>query len=278
MSVRIAVVGHVEWVQFLVVPQLPRGGEVEHAQAAFSRAAGGGGVAAGVLAELGAEVELFTAFGDDHTGEQAAAQLRSRGITVHAAERQEPSRRAVSLLQRGGERSIVTIGARLAPLGSDPLPWERLAGVDAVYFTAGDLAALRHARRARVLSATPRAGSPLGEGPPLDALIWSASDSHESRLAEAFRAHARVLVATDGEHGGRWWRGPEPGGVAATLEDADGRWQPVAPPGQVHDSYGAGDAFAAAVTFALGGHAPLREAIVLGARWGARMLARVGAP
>jgi ribokinase len=278
VSARVAVVGHIEWVQFLVVPRLPHAGEVSHAEGSFFRAAGGGGVAAGVLVELGAEVELFTALGDDASGAEACAQLRAAGVVVHSARRQPPSRRAVSLLERGGERTIVTIGERLAPLGADPLPWERLAGADAVYFTAGDLAALRHARRARVLTATPRAGGPLGEGPPLDALIWSASDAHESRLAEACQSRAEVLVATDGEHGGCWWRGGDGGSAKTPPAHADGRWRAIAPRGPVHDSYGAGDAFAAAVTFALGSGASLPEAMALGAEWGARMLTRAGAP
>jgi ribokinase len=277
VSVRVAIVGHVEWVEFLVVPGLPHGGEVSHAESAFTRAAGGGGVAAGVLAELGAEVELFTAFGEDWTCEQACAQLRRRGVTVHAARRAQQSRRAVALLERGGERTIVTIGERLAPQGSDPLPWPRLAEADAVYFTAGDRDALARARLARVLVATPRAGTVLTSGPRVDALIWSAADAHESALAERSQARADVLIATDGERGGRWWAGPEASGDGAVVP-SDGRWQAVAVPGPVHDSYGAGDAFAAAVAFALGAGHSLSEAVSTGAQWGARMLARPGAP
>ena len=52
---RVAVVGHVEWVDFVLVPRFPAPGEIVNAQDAFSRAAGGGGVAAVVLAELGPE-------------------------------------------------------------------------------------------------------------------------------------------------------------------------------------------------------------------------------
>src|SRR6202035_840035 len=48
-SVRMAVVGHVEWVDFVEVERLPREGEVLGATAASARAAGGGGVAAAVL-------------------------------------------------------------------------------------------------------------------------------------------------------------------------------------------------------------------------------------
>src|SRR5438067_1723808 len=135
---RAAVVGHIEWVDFVPVTRLPRPGEVIHADGAFTRAAGGGGVAAGVLAELGAEVDFFTALGDDGQGRAAADQLAQRGVRMHVAWRPDATRRAMTLLQDGGERTIVTIGERLDPLGSDDLDWDRLHATDGVYVTAGD--------------------------------------------------------------------------------------------------------------------------------------------
>ncbi len=56
---RVAVVGHIEWVDFIPVAAFPRRGSVLHADSSFARAAGGGGVAAATLAELGAEVDFF---------------------------------------------------------------------------------------------------------------------------------------------------------------------------------------------------------------------------
>ena len=56
---RVAVVGHVEWVDFVPVERFPKPGEIIHASGAFARAAGGGGVVAVVLAELGADVDLL---------------------------------------------------------------------------------------------------------------------------------------------------------------------------------------------------------------------------
>jgi ribokinase len=286
--VRVAVVGHIELVDFLTVERLPAAGEVAHADGHFRRTAGGGGVAAAVLAELGAHVELYCALGDDHGGALARDQLHEYGcragqeqhgtqderpgtgsrsaIAVHAAIRPRATRRALALLARGGDRAIVTLGERLQPSGSDPLPWELLDGVRGAYFTAGDRLALAHARRARVLVATPRAGEVLADGPRLDALVWSARDAHEQTLAQRLAGCARLLIETDGERGGRWW------GASA------GSWPAVAPSSEVLDSYGAGDAFAAAVTFALAGGAGVAEAVALGARWGTAMLTRAGAP
>ena len=267
---RVAVVGHVEWVDFIPVPHHPRSGEVVHAYGCFTRAAGGGGVVAVVLAELGAEVDFFCALGDDIHGQTAADQLQSRGVRIHTAWRQEPTRRAVTLLEGHRERTIVTIGKRLDPLASDALPWERLERADGVYFTAGDSEALRRARAARVLVASPRARTALSQaGPDIDALVFSGLDPDEQEWASRVDARARLVVRTEGAAGGSWWgSGGAPGG----------RWSAVEPPGEVRDSYGCGDSFAAGFTFALAGGASPDEAAAVGAVCGARCLTRAGAP
>jgi ribokinase len=262
----VAVVGHVEFVEFIPVQRLPEAGEVVHGGDSFQRPAGGGGVAGTALAALGAEVELFCALGRDQAAESSLRQLRERGVEVHAARRDRPTRRAVTLLEHGGERTIVTLGERLAPCGDDPLPWQHLDHCTAVYFTAGDSAALAHARRARVVVATPRAGDALHSGPPLDALVYSDGDPIERDWAEQFRDRARITVATTGEHGGRWWG------------ESSGRWEAVPPPGPVLDTYGAGDTFAAVLAHALGAGEGLPAAIAVAARWGAAALTHPGAP
>ncbi|MBV8733439.1 MAG: hypothetical protein JO321_13270 [Solirubrobacterales bacterium] len=277
MGERLAVVGHVEWVDFIPVKHHPSPGEVMHAGDSFTRAAGGGGVAAVVLAELGAEVDFFCALGDDVHGHAAADQLSGRGVRVQVAWRREPTRRAVTLLEGHDDRTIITIGKRLDPLGSDALPWERLEAADGVYFTAGDADALCRALAAKVVVASPRARTALEQpGPEIDALIFSANDSDEQRWVRRFERRARLLVGTEGARGGRWWR----------LEDSDergpshaeSRWAAAEPPGPPQDSYGCGDSFAAGFTFALARGASPGEAAAVGAERGARCLARVGAP
>jgi ribokinase len=264
---RLAVVGHVEWVDFIEIERLPRDGEVMHAQAAFERAAGGGGVAAAVLAEMRAEVDFFLALGDDARGHAAAEELTARGVSMHVAWRAgEPTRRALTMLEAGGERTIVTIGDRLEPRGSDDLDWDLLDRCDAVYFTAGDTGALAHARRARVLVATPRARGALKDGPMIDALVFSLRDRHETEWARRLEGKARLFVETRGADGGIW-RG-----------ESRGSWKAVAPDGPIKDSYGSGDSFAAGFTFGLGSGATVAEAAEIGAQQGARMLTRAGAP
>ena len=262
---RVGVVGHVEWVDFLPVPRFPRQGEVIHADGGFLRAGGGGGVAAVILAELGAEVHFFFALGDDLAGHAALTQLEDRGVQVHVAWRPQPTRRAVTLLEPGGERTIITIGERLEPRGDDELDWDALRDVGAVYFTAGDAGALAHARTAPVVVASPRARSVL-ETTVIDALVFSESDPDERAWAEHAAEHTRLLVATEGARGGRWWGASE------------GRWAAVPLPGPPRDSYGCGDSFAAAFTLGLGHGDPVGDAAALGAQAGALALTRVGVP
>ena len=109
----VGVVGHVEWVDFVSVPHLPVHGKILHAQSAFARAGGGGAVAASVLAELGADVDFYCALGPDAEGRATVAQLEERGVRIHVAWRDQPTRRAVTFLEPGGERTIVTLGERL---------------------------------------------------------------------------------------------------------------------------------------------------------------------
>ena len=153
-------VGHVEWVQFARVDHVPRAGEVVHAREPFEEPAGGGAVAAVQLARLAGEAVLLTALGEDEHGRRSVARLDELGVEVRASWRRAPTRRATTLVDDAGERTITTFGPRLDPLGGEAEGgWDALRDLDAVYFTAGDEAALRAARSAsRVLVASPRAG------------------------------------------------------------------------------------------------------------------------
>ena len=177
---RVAVVGHVEWCEFAEVPHVPRPGEIVHAAETFEEPAGGGAVAAVQLRKLAGEATLFTAFGDDETGHRTDAELREHGVRVEGRFHPEPQRRAFVHLDSDGERTITVLGPRLGPRGDEDLPWELLDETDAVYLTAGDLDAVRQARRARTLVATPRGLDTLAEAHvQLDALVSSGRDPGE---------------------------------------------------------------------------------------------------
>jgi ribokinase len=257
---RVAVVGHVEFVQFARVAQVPRTGEVVHAHDPFEEPAGGGAVAAVQLARLAGAASFFTALGQDEAARRSRTRLDELGVRVRAATRSESTRRAVTLVDDERERTITTFGPRPEPLGADhELPWEELAQMDAVYFTAGDLDALRAARAARVLVANPRALDALGHGVALDALVLSQKDAVEQRAAKQAHGEAALVVQTAGSDGGTY----------TARSGQSGHWAAASPPGQPVDSYGCGDSFAAGLTFGLGARMSVPDALALAARCGA---------
>jgi ribokinase len=246
-------------VQFARVDHVPRAGEVVHARDAFEEPAGGGAVAAVQLARLAGESLLITALGEDELTERSLLRLRELGVHVCAVRRPAPTRRAVTLLDEAGERTITTVGPRLEPLIADAqLPWSTLGDMDAIYFTAGDEGALRAARAARVLVASPRAGEAIGHGVALDALVLSEDDEIERREAAKAQAEAEVLLTTRGARGG----------VYRTRGGESGTWDPV-PAEAAVDSYGCGDSFAAGFAYGRASGMSLQEALSLAARCGA---------
>jgi ribokinase len=261
--VRVAVVGHTEWAQLLRVPHAPARGEIVAATEWWEEAAGGAAIAAVQALRLGAEAELFAAVGDDEHGRRTVARLRELGLTVHAVAR-GVQRRAIVELDSGGERTITILGDRTVPAGDDALPWERLEGADAVYFTGGDAGALRAARAARVLVATPRAGETLRTaGVKLDVLVRSSEDPGERDAGEELDPPPHRIVSTAGAAGGRW----------VGDDRTEGTWHAAEPPGPRGDAYGAGDSFAGALAWALGSGREIDEALQVAARCGAAKLA-----
>ena len=259
-----AVVGHVEWMEFVPVEHVPGPGEIVHAADSWEQAAGGGVVAAVQLTQLADSVQFFTALGADDRGERARLELEARGIEVHASPASAPQRSGITFVDETGERTITTIGKKLHPRGhDDSLPWHELARCDAVYFCAGDADALLLTRRARVLVATARELATLRQvAVELDALVSSGKDEAELYRPGDLAPEPRLVVTTSGALGG--WA--QPGGPysAAPL-----------PPTTV-DSYGAGDCFAAGLAFALGAGLVGLPALDFAAQCGAGALAGAG--
>src|SRR5437868_881394 len=68
LRVRVAVIGHVEWVEFLRLARVPTAGEIVHTRSLLQVPAGGGGVAAVQLARWLGSCRFYTAVGDDELG------------------------------------------------------------------------------------------------------------------------------------------------------------------------------------------------------------------
>jgi ribokinase len=257
---RVAVVGHVEWIRFGRVERMPAPGEIAHSSEDWEQAGGGGGVAAIQLALLADEAHLFTVLGDDELGRQARAELEERGVHVHASLEPRPQRWAFTHVDDIGERTITTVGPKARPCGNDDaLPWHELAEMDAVLFIAGDVEALTMARRAPLLTATARDLETLRRGAvELDALIGSGEDEAELYHPGDLTPEPRLVVTTSGALGG--WM--QPGGpfVAAPV------------PGPREDTYGCGDSFMAGLTYALAAALEAHDAVAFAARCGAAAL------
>jgi ribokinase len=257
---RVGVVGHVEWVEFASVDEVPRPGEIVHANDVWQEAAGGGAVAAVQLAKLAGSCLLFTTFGNDELGRRARAQLVAQGVTVRAPVDPSPQRRAFCFVDASGERTITVLGDKLRPSGGDArLPWHELDGMDAVYFVSGDVEAVRIARSARVLVATARELETLERARVrLDVLVASSADGGERYRPGDLQPPPDLVVTTSGGLGG--WA--QPGGPfrAAPL------------PGPVVDAYGCGDCFAAGLAFALARGEEREEALSFAAKCGAAVL------
>jgi ribokinase len=262
---RVAVVGHVEWVSFGVVDRVPRAGEIVNTTETWDEPAGGGAVAAVQLAKLAGTCDLFTAFGDDEIGERSGRELSALGLSVHAATHNAPTRRAMTMIDAGRERTIVTFGERLEPRGEDPLPWELLEEADVAYVTAGDPAAFAAARKAGLLVVTSRGLSSLeASGVAADVLVGSGRDKDEVFDADSLVHRPGLIFHTEGLAGGYWEAGDERHRWKSPVADPDGD-DPLPP----SDAYGAGDSFAAGLSYGLAAGMEVPAAIELAARCGA---------
>jgi ribokinase len=256
----VAVVGHVEWIEFARVEHVPAPGEIVNALEVWEEPAGGGAVAAVQLARLAGACLFLTVLGDDALGHRAKRELEALGVRVQAAWRSEPQRRAFVHLDGDAERTITVMGSRLGPHEADSLPWSELHGVDAVYFTAGDAAAVQAARAARKLVATVRAIDPLAKARvQLDALVSSAKDESERYEPGQIDPPPLLVARTAGDAGGS----------LVTADGKESHWAAAPLPAPKVDAYGAGDSFAAGLTYGLGDGRSPQEALALGAACGA---------
>jgi ribokinase len=266
--VRTAVVGHVEWVEFARVEHVPAPGAIIQAAEWWSEAAGGGGVSSVQLTRLAGSCTLYTALGRDELGERALEQLTALGVAVEATRHEGPQRRGFTFVDGEGERTITIMGEKHVPRASDPLAWDALGDADALYFVSGDVGALRVARRARILVATARVLPTIAEtGIELDALVRSGTDPSEHYDPGDLDPQPRLVATTSGGRGGTW----------KTADGRSGSFSPAELPGPLEDAYGAGDSFAAGLTYALGCGLEAEEALAVGARSGAEAMTRRGA-
>ena len=239
-NLNFAVVGHVEWMNFLKVDQLPKPGVISHSEKSIEYPAGGGSVIAKTLSELtNNQVHFFTSLGNDYYGEQSFKILSNYGIRLHVAWRDKPTRKGFSLIDSNGERSITVIGERLAPTYKDKLDWNLFEKMDGIFITASDSVIFKKARIADSLCTTPRVGINIinKSNVFLDGLIGSNLDPGEVFSLSDISIKPKFIIKTEGEKGGIIYPG--------------GRYKALINTKQKIDSYGCGDAFAAGILYGL---------------------------
>ena len=256
-NLRLAVVGHVEWVNFLSVDKLPSCGQISHGKSYLKLPSGGGAVSAIQMQKLtNKQVHFFTSLGKDHLGKLSKKLLEEYGLKVHVAWRDRPTREGISFLDKSGERSITVIGKRLEPKGKDNLPWDEIASFDGVFVSATDAMGLKLCRNSKILVATPRVGKDTFSSInfKLDALVGSYFDKEERMISDYLTDTSKLKILTAGKLGSV----ALPGGTFATKDI--GR--------DLVDSYGCGDSFAAGVTAGLACNLDIKKAINIGSYCG----------
>ena len=239
-NLKFAVIGHIEWINFLEVDQLPEPGLISHSTKSLEFPAGGGSVIAKRLRELtNSEVHFFTALGNDFYGNQSFKILEKMGIKLHVAWRKKPTRKGFSLIDSNGERSITIIGERIAPTHKDNLDWSILKKMDGIFITAADVQIFKRSRIAKILCSTPRVGlNIINESKiMLDGLIGSNLDPGEAFSLNELSSMPKFVIKTEGEDGGI----VIPGGRYKAAENKSNKV----------DSYGCGDSFAAGILYGL---------------------------
>src|SRR2546427_11405595 len=140
---RVAVVGHVEWVEFARVGTVPLPGQIAHALETWEEPGGGGAVAAAQLGRLSGACSLFTRLGSDELGRRTRAELSRLGVEVRAIPETEPTSRAFTYVDDTGERTITVLNEKLRPSGGDRrLPRREVARMDGAVFVWGDAQSL----------------------------------------------------------------------------------------------------------------------------------------
>jgi ribokinase len=265
--VRIAVIGHVEWVQHARLDEPLERGAIIQLHDTFEEPGGGGGVAARALPALGAQARFITALGNDAPADESERVLRQDGCDLRVARRASPQNRVTTVAEPSGERTILVHGPNLHPAIDDPLDWDELAGFDGVFYTGDDSRTVVAARRARVLVATARRLASVVESRvQVDVLAASARDGGERYDLADLPVRPRLCVWSEGADGGHY----------LAEDGSEGRWEAARPPGPIVDTYGAGDVFMAALTLELARGIARDEALALAARASAAQLTRRG--
>ena len=238
---KVAVVGHVEWVRVRPGGEpCPLPGRDRPRLETWEEPAGGGAVAAVQLARLAGVPRLLHGARVRRASAPFPRRARAKlGVDVQAIPRRMRPARAFTYRRRHRRADDHRRSSqKLRPRGGDSrLPWHELARDGRRLLRQRRRRCAPARRAARVLVATARELATLQEaGVELDALVGSGRTRAELYQPGDLDPAPQSSVTTAGGLGG--WL--QPGGPFRSA--------PL--PGPVVDTYGAGDCFAAGLTFA----------------------------
>ena len=213
---RCAVVGHVEWVDFVPVERVPEPGEILTTNDHWAEPAGGGAVAAAELLRLGAETTFFTAVGRGRAGPaRRGGAARARASAASRGSRCAPAAGASPTWTPGA--SARSPCSRSCTFGDDPLAWEEL---DATTASTSPATRRRSATPAEPASWSRPRGFPDSSlrGVQLDALVHSARDPAERYEPGELDPAPTLVVSTEGSDGRYVADGKGSLGACASLD------------------------------------------------------------
>jgi sugar/nucleoside kinase (ribokinase family) len=250
------------------VPHLAQEGEKVRGVVVRESPGGGAMNTAAWLAHEGASVRLVTTRGADSEGDMLTAACDGVGLHVDWVPCARTAR-ALVLVPKGGERTIYT--GHLHPPGDDEILDVIGTADTGITWSAWRETELRAAAAApgTVRATDARAiGEDAAGGYQWDLYMGSLSENPGGVSdADLDATGARWCILTDGARGGRVWE-----------RGVGWRRYAVAPlaDGELADTCGAGDSFAAGVLMALDEGTDIMEACARGAQVAARCLRQVG--
>ncbi|WP_209441973.1 ribokinase [Neoroseomonas oryzicola] len=280
---RILVVGSYNQDTVLRVPRFPKPGETLAATALEHFHGGKGSNQAVAAARSGAEVTLAACIGRDAAGDAALALWAGEGIDATAVRREAgaPTGTALILLDAAGENEIVILAganARLAPEDARPAAAGAALVVaqleTPVEATIAAFLAARAAGGRTLLNAAPAGDLPAALLAATDILVVNETEAERlagkggapSELAAALAPRFGSGVVLTAGAAGAFWAGRDGGALHLP-----------APPTQVADSTGAGDAFVGAMAAALAEGLPMEGALRRGVIAGSLACRSLGA-
>jgi ribokinase len=287
------VLGSINADRTVTVEQLPQVGETVLGGAITETGGGKGANQAAAAAQLGADTHLIGRVGNDATGPELLAALRSQGVNVDrvAIDPDAPTGQAWIAVDRAGQNQIIVIpgaNGQVGPTEVDRLrtaltttPGPHLLLMQLEIPLAAVVAAAQAGRAAGAIvlldPAPVRSDLP---GELWAAIDWLSPNGPEASQLVGFPVVDRATAAQAAAD--LQARGPR--GVVITLGDQgawiagpdEAFWQPAFPVAAI-DSVAAGDAFNGAWAVALAEGRSIREAARMAAAAGALCCQRLGA-